>query len=1014
MSEEILKALMQLFAIIAKQDSEEFEGERLYVENFLKKQVQPKHVDLYLGLFDEKIQEARKKSSRRANRKLTSVTDSVSVLKICMRINKTLDHRQKVISTIQLLEMVSLRKMGKQRMDIILTVADVFNVDLKEFDKLNQLILPVDDSYLEDSDFLVIDSEPSELTNHITQKGLDGRLVILRNVSSELFIVRYQGNHDLILNGLPFETGSCAVFNPGSSIKTPVGKPIYFSDVYEHFSQGADTMAISFVADSISYKFDKGNFGIQDLTIHEQQNSLIAIMGASGSGKSTLLNIMAGNYKPHSGSIRINGIDLYENPEELEGVIGLIPQDDLLIENLSVFENLYFNARFCFKDKSKEEVTELVNDTLKSLDLYQIKDLAVGNSLNKLISGGQRKRLNIALELIREPSILFVDEPTSGLSSLDSENVMDLLRRLSLTGKLIFVVIHQPSSDIYKIFDRVLMLDDGGYLIQYGNPIDIISYFKEKDGQASFEQTQCPNCGNINAEQIFNIVSSEIVDEYGNYTHTRKKTPKDWHQFYLDSNEDHQLHESNDKPPKNLSIPSLLKQVIIYFKRDFKSKISNKAYLLIAFLEAPILAFILTYIIRFIPTGDIYSFRLNENLPQYIFMSIIVAMFMGLTISAEEIFRDRKILKREAFLNLSKTAYLIAKMSILIVISAIQSFLFVLIGNSVFGIEGMWISYWFTFFSVAFFSNLLGLIISSSFDEVVTIYIIIPLLIIPQMVLGGAMFSFDKMNKSIVRIDKVPVIAEMMVAKWSYEALMVNQFVNNKFEKHFYELEKAESHADFHQVYYIPELNKYLRKLDKLITKDRLTVDFKDAYTLIMNEYNKQIFIYPELKIKEFSNIDINSFSNADIVRYKDFIEKLHEIYNNEFFLSHNKLSLKLDYYLRNYKDKYYSLRSKYHNEAVSDIVTQFYEKHKILNSNNNLVQHVDAIYNYPVVDSYFDFRAHLFAPKKHIFGKFFETFYFNMSIIWLMNLLMFFILRFNLLRNLIQFKFKWSNTKGK
>jgi len=383
-------------------------------------------------------------------------------------------------------------------------------------------------------------------------------------------------------------------------------------------------------------------------------------------------------------------------------------------------------------------------------------------------------------------------------------------------------------------------------------------------------------------------------------------------------------------------------------------------------------------------------------------------------VSAEEIIKDRRILKREAFLNLSKTAYLIAKMSILIVISAIQSFLFVLIGNSVFGIEGMWISYWFTFFSVAFFSNLLGLIISSSFDEVVTIYIIIPLLIIPQMVLGGAMFSFDKMNKSIVRIDKVPVIAEMMVAKWSYEALMVNQFVNNKFEKHFYELEKAESHADFHQVYYIPELNKYLRKLDKLITKDRLTVDFKDAYTLIMNEYNKQIFIYPELKIKEFSNIDINSFSNADIVRYKDFIEKLHEIYNNEFFLSHNKLSLKLDYYLRNYKDKYYSLRSKYHNEAVSDIVTQFYEKHKILNSNNNLVQHVDAIYNYPVVDSYFDFRAHLFAPKKHIFGKFFETFYFNMSIIWLMNLLMFFILRFNLLRNLIQFKFKWSNTKGK
>jgi len=1007
MSEEILKALMQLFAIIAKQDSEEFEGERLYVENFLKKQVQPKDVDLYLGLFDEKIQEARKKSSRRANRKLTSVTDSVSVLKICMRINKTLDHRQKVISTIQLLEMVSLRKMGKQRMDIILTVADVFNIDLKEFEKLNHLVFPPDESFIEDPDFLIIDDTPSERPNHIRQKGLNGRIVILRNVSSELFIVRYLGTHDLILNGLPFETGSCAVFNPGSSIKTPVGKPIYFSDVYEHFTKGSDKMSISFIADNISYKFDKGNFGIQNLSIHEQQNSLIAIMGASGSGKSTLLNIMAGNYRPHSGSIRINGIDLYENPEELEGVIGLIPQDDLLIENLSVFENLFFNARFCFKDKSKEEITELVNETLRSLDLYQIRDLAVGNSLNKLISGGQRKRLNIALELIREPSILFVDEPTSGLSSLDSENVMDLLRRLSLTGKLIFVVIHQPSSDIYKIFDRVLLLDEGGYLIQYGNPIDIISYFKEKDGQASYEQTQCPNCGNINAEQIFNIVSSEIVDEYGNYTHTRKKSPKDWHQFYLESKEDYDLHESTDTPPKNLSIPSLFNQVIIYFKRDFKSKISNKAYLLIAFLEAPILAFILTYIIRYIPSGNVYTFRLNENLPQYIFMSIIVAMFMGLTISAEEIFRDRKILKREAFLNLSKTAYLIAKMSILLVISAIQSLLFVAIGNSVFGIEGMWISYWFTFFSVAFFSNLLGLIISSSFDEVVTIYIIIPLLIIPQMVLGGAMFSFDKMNNSIVRIDKVPVIAEMMVAKWSYEALMVNQFVNNRFEKHFYDLERAESHADFHQVYYIPELNKYLKKVELLLSKDRSTPEFSNAYELIMNEYKKQIKAYPELKIDGFSDIKIEDFNNDNINEYKEFLEKLKKIYNKEFFLAHNKISLKLDYYMRNYKDKYYALRNRYQNEAVSDIVTQFYEKNKILNSNNHLIQHVDAIYNYPVVDSYFDFRSHLFAPKKHIFGKFYETFYFNMSIIWIMNLIMFFVLRFNLLRKLIQFKIK-------
>ncbi len=117
-------------------------------------------------------------------------------------------------------------------------------------------------------------------------------------------------------------------------------------------------------------------------------------------------------------------------------------------------------------------------DLLNSIGLYEAKDLKVGSPLEKTISGGQRKRLNIALELIREPSVLFVDEPTSGLSSRDSENIMDLLKELALKGKVIFVVIHQPSSDIFKMFDKLLILDLGGRPIYYGNPVDGVLYFK--------------------------------------------------------------------------------------------------------------------------------------------------------------------------------------------------------------------------------------------------------------------------------------------------------------------------------------------------------------------------------------------------------------------------------------------------------------------------------------------------------------------------------------------------------
>lgn len=113
--------------------------------------------------------------------------------------------------------------------------------------------------------------------------------------------------------------------------------------------------------------------------------------------------------------------------------------------------------------------------------------------MHKTISGGQRKRLNIGLELLREPTILFVDEPTSGLSSRDSENIMDLLKELALRGKMIFVVIHQPSSDIFKMFDTLIILDVGGFQIYYGNPTESVNYFQNIINAANKIPCACPN-----------------------------------------------------------------------------------------------------------------------------------------------------------------------------------------------------------------------------------------------------------------------------------------------------------------------------------------------------------------------------------------------------------------------------------------------------------------------------------------------------------------------------------------
>ena len=771
-----------------------------------------------------------------------------------------------------------------------------------------------------------------------------------------------------------------------------------------HFLADITAGQISYSARNLEFRFPNGNIGIRDISFSENHGKLIGIMGSSGTGKTTLLNVLSGIEPPSKGEVIINGINLHKEKEKLEGVIGLIPQDDLLIEELTVFQNLYYNAKLCFKDKSDDEIVKLVNKTLQNLGLFEKKDLKVGSPFKKTISGGQRKRLNIALELIREPSILFIDEPTSGLSSKDSENVMDLLLELTLKSKLIFVVIHQPSSEIYKLFDKMMILDDGGYLIYHGNPVEAVMYYKRLDSQINSEIGECPSCGNVNPELIFNIIEAKVVDEFGNYTDSRKVISQKWNEYYKRNIKLREVKTVRESPPKNLKIPGWIKQFRIYTIRDFLSKISNTQYIILSLMEAPVLGFILSYIIRYIedPNSDSYIFRVNENIHIFIFMALIVALFLGLTVSAEEIFRDRKMLKREAFLNLSRSSYLISKIIILLVISAIQSFLFVIIANTILGIREMYFIYWLALFSTSAFANILGLNISASFNSAVTIYILIPLIMIPMMILSGAMFSFDKLNRNIGRVDKVPWIAEIMVTKWTYEALMVHQFKDNKFNKTFYEYDKKISQADYKKVYWIPELKNRLKEINGELNEMQAINKTKGALKVIYNEIEKETKNVPEIKFDALEKLNASSFNRGISRKVYNYLNELDKYYSNVFSRA-DKLKQKIiNKNLETKPDVYYRFRDNYHNEAVADIVKKVYETNKILEFRHELIQHFDPIYQDPVVKGKLDFRSHFFSPKKHFMGKYYDTYWFNICVVCILTIIFYITLYYDLLKKLI------------
>ncbi|HRJ30336.1 MAG TPA: ATP-binding cassette domain-containing protein [Cyclobacteriaceae bacterium] len=1011
MSEEILKALTQLFAIITKQDGGVSANERQYVINFFQTELDQDTIKEYLAQYDE--QSGYGKTGDDAGKKLTSVKESVRVLGICKKINKTLTQKQKIVVLIKLLELVAIDKnFSAQRMEIINTVSTVFNIEKEEYDLIESFITTEDPGTLQFKDILLANNkeaaEAGKSHKHI-HAHLEGNLVFLRIRSVDMYYTKYVGEESNMLNGFIMQPNRAYLFSHGSTIKTQAGDALYYSDLVADFNDEIKTTKLSFNATVDELRFPNGAIGLRDVVVSEGPGKLIGIMGASGAGKTTLLNVLAGLVPPTKGKILINGFDIYEEKEKIHGVIGYVSQDDLLIEELTVYQNLYYNAKLCFAHFTEEQIQQRVMEVLENLGLDQRKDLKVGNPLEKTISGGQRKRLNIALELIREPAILFLDEPTSGLSSRDSENVIDLLKELSLKGKLIFVVIHQPSSDIYKMFDKMIIMDTGGYPAYYGPPVEAVTYFKRSTLQVDSNRGQCETCGNVNPEQIFNIIEAKVVDEYGQPTNKRKITPVQWHDWFKERFRLTKVEDVKEEPPGSLNIPAKLKQSIIFATRDTLSKLSNKQYLLINLLEAPLLAFILAIIIKYksAPGGKEYMFRFNDNFPAFILMSIIVALFMGLTVSAEEIIRDRKILKRESFLNLSWNSYLVSKVSILFTLSAIQTLMFVLVGHLMLEIEWrMILPFWFALFTVSCMTNVLGLNISSAFNSAVTVYVMIPLLLIPQMILSGLLFRFDKLNDLISTKGKVPLVADFMASRWAFEALAVYHFKNNSYEKPFYDFEKFESQADFRSSFLVDELEKKRKFInDNILSKDDsvkqiVRKDLEIIRTSLKDDYFKRglenIDIENPWTVGKYTT-DFDRQLEEFLLSYKRFYQ---DIYNKTVAAREQ-----LIYKMENDKNAPYNLndsKNRYYNESLADLVKNVSTKNRILEYKGELIQQINPIFLEPKNTGALNYRSHFFSPKKNMFNTVWDTYWFNIVVIWFMAVGFYVTLYFEWLRKFI------------
>ncbi len=1020
MSERILKALMQLFAVIARPESNYEEREEV-VKQFLLQQLNIDLVNDYISVFQKYYSEYQKKKTHNPNTSLA--LSSVKVLKICSEINQELTLKQKVIVLLRLLEFIKddVGEVTEQELEFVYIVSDSFYIPEDEYVRLKAFVVYSFDKIPNSSRMCFIDGDVKlahDKVVHVQSPGLDGQIRIYHIKASGMFLMRYLNAKELYINGQLMQPDKVYVINPGASIRNPKIRPIYYSDILSIFNQSQNNDKITLEVKDVVYRFKGGKIGLQPMSFIEETGKLVGIMGASGAGKSTLLNVLNGNYQPSEGSVTINGIDIHREKDLIEGLIGFVSQDDLLIEELTVFENLYFNAQLCFGNYSKFQIVRATVAMLKSLGLYEIRDMKVGNPLNKKISGGQRKRLNIALELIREPSVLFLDEPTSGLSSRDSENIMDLLKELALKGKLIYVVIHQPSSDIFKMFDRLLILDTGGYLIYSGDPVDSIIYFKSRSHQANWNESECHICGNVNPEQVFNIVEANVLDEYGNITSHRKRRPQDWsthYQKYLEAEliaKNELLNQSRNLPQNEFKVPHQLKQFSVFVKRDVLSKLSNKQYLVINLLEAPILSFFLSYLIKYFNINAEFSkgylFSDNDNLPVYIFMSVIVAIFIGLTVSAEEIIKDRLILKREEFLNLSWNSYLMSKVAILLVISAIQAFLFVLVGHFILEMNGMYWQYWLVLFSSWLVSILFGLNISNSFKTAITVYILIPFLVIPNIILSGIMVKFEKLNPHITEPGTIPFYGEIIPARWAYEALATYQYKENDYERLFYQIDRVGSNANYKKDYWLTDLKNKIGNIDRYYQQPERKLEMIDNFELLRNEISKEnLYFFTKDKSEDFIFKDVDkiryeSYNEMLNKKLKDYISKLKDYYvavSKRSDQKQDEMKRKMQA-TEEGKDLFIKLKQDNFNQALSDLARNKNVVDNIIEYDNRLYQKIDPIYQDP--EGHF-ITAHFYSPFKRIFNFEISTFWMNLFVLWFLSISLYLALYLELFKKAIE-----------
>ncbi len=739
MNRQTLSSIVKLFAISTnKNDDKDTRKIVAKFAHFLSETIENRYVDEYLTNFENALDEFASFSSKRLS------LNSVRLIKICSETCESLSPDERMLVLFYLTKLLQY-SFDNQSVEFVNLVAEIYEILPEKRD-----------------DIINIFSENPSNCHKIHHEGK--QVGIFAILSENLVAIKTFGNEITINGQIPSD--NIEIIGLNSVVEIENRRKMYLNDFVSLSNSDSNSKNFSVLINNLSVK-RKNKILLQEFSISINSGELVGVMGRSGSGKTTLLKAIAGLDKSFSGTVckhSANG--------NSEFTKSYLPQANALIPLFSVREHLLQRIDFLQNTENKDFV---VNDILAQVELSEFAENIVAKSDGSpwQISGGQQKRLGIAMEMLANPEVLILDEPTSGLSSNDSHSIVALLRKITRKQKIVIASIHQPDYETFTMFDKILIIDDGGFPIFYGSPTASADYFRKLTGKIDKESL---------LETHFNPgVILDIITET-NSAGKRIISPKQWYEKWISQDEVFK----NQPVEKILPLPknkiNVFKSFLSQLKFSFACDLKNKLQMLMLIFIAPIMSVLMSLLTRFSHSEN-YAYFSNPNIPAWMMMLLITAFFLGLVISGHEFIFLRQFHRNEHIIRNKTLSLTFAKIAKYIFHSAIISVLLILPATLIVECSFLFAKLFVVSWLLVFCGSLISMIMSLFFRNVSTVYLLIPIIIIPQMIFSGGLVQYENFNKHFVKDDGMPIFANLMPIRWADEACMTEAFMQNPVEK---------------------------------------------------------------------------------------------------------------------------------------------------------------------------------------------------------------------------------------